>query len=128
MTPLTILLADDDEDVRALFEMILKRRGHLVTTASTGREALARLAEQKFDVLITDVVMPDVDGLELIKAARKSGAPLRIIAITGGGNYLNGKYCANLAAALGADVALMKPILPQKLVQILEEGEAIATT
>jgi CheY-like chemotaxis protein len=127
MNPLAILLADDDEDVRVLFETALKRRGHRVVTAATGREALALLATEKFDVLVTDIVMPEVDGLDLIKAARKLGIRLRIIAVTGGGHYLNGKYCANVAEALGADMALMKPILPAKLAQILEQDEAVGT-
>src|SRR5262249_51157546 len=85
MKALSILLADDDEDVRALFELSLKRRGHRVATASTGREALAQLAREKFDVLITDIVMPEVDGLDVIKAARKSAPSLRVIAVSGGG-------------------------------------------
>jgi CheY-like chemotaxis protein len=125
MTPLSVLLADDDEDVRALFKLSLAGRGHAVATASTGREAIAQLARERFDVLVTDIVMPDGDGLDVIKAARQAHPHLRIIAVSGGGRYVNGPYCRNVAETLGADLALAKPVRPDRLVEAVEQAQGV---
>jgi CheY-like chemotaxis protein len=123
---LSILLADDHDDVRALFELSLSNRGHAVVAVGTGREAIACLSRDRFDVLVTDIVMPDGDGLDVIKAARQGHPHLRIIAVSGGGRYVNGQYCRNLASALGADVSLPKPVRPDRLVEVVEQMSAAA--
>lgn len=120
MTPLAILLVDDDEDVRTLFEMSLCQRGHGVVTAGTGREAVSRLQQSHFDVIVTDIIMPDGDGIEVIKAARSAKRPPRIVAVSGGGRYVNGRYCQSLAHAMGADASLMKPFRPAQLIELVE--------
>jgi CheY-like chemotaxis protein len=122
MIPLSILLVDDDEDVRTLFELSLKQRGHSVATATCGREAIARLERDHFDVLVTDIIMPEGDGIDVIKAARKSSAPMRIVAMSGGGRYVNGTYCRHLAETLGADASLTKPLRPAELIGSVEGG------
>ena len=65
--------------------------------------------EQRFDLVITDVVMPDGDGFELIGAFRKAQPAARILAISGGGRFLQGSDCLNVARGLGAHATLMKP-------------------
>ena len=79
--PLSILLADDEEGIRRLVEQWLLRAGHTVTLAADGREATKALRERSFDVLITDIVMPDGDGLELIASFKKAQPAARILAM-----------------------------------------------
>ena len=126
MHRLSILLADDDDDVRALFELSLAKRGHAVVAVGTGREAIAYLSRDNFDVLVTDIVMPDGDGLDVIKAAREGHPQMGIVAVSGGGRYVNGQFCRNLAAALGADISLPKPVRPDRLVEAVEQASAAA--
>src|SRR6185503_2491230 len=83
--------------------------GHAVATVASAQEATQLLKQQCFDLVITDVVMPDGDGLELIAAFRKAQPATRIIAISGGGKYLESIDCLRIARGLGAHAVVMKP-------------------
>lgn len=109
VTPLSILIADDEEGIRNLLLHWLQRVGHFVTCVSSGQEASRLLRAQRFDLLITDVVMPDGDGFELISNFRKAQPATRILAISGGGRYLQGADCLRIAKGLGAHAVVMKP-------------------
>ena len=78
---LLVLLVEDDSDARNVFELTLIRRGHSVTTAETGREAIRLLDERDFDVVVLDVLLPDRDGIDVITHMRETQAPGRILAI-----------------------------------------------
>ena len=106
---LSILVADDEESIRNLLVAWLQQLGHMVESAGNAQEAIRYLDEQHFDLVITDVVMPDGDGFELIAAFRKAQPFTRILAISGGGNFLEGADCLKIARGLGAHGALMKP-------------------
>jgi CheY-like chemotaxis protein len=106
---LSILVADDEDSVRNLLVFWLQRLGHDVTSVGNAREAMRYAAEQTFDLVITDVVMPDGDGFELIGALRKAQSAARILAISGGGKFLQGTDCLKVARGLGAHAVLMKP-------------------
>lgn len=106
---LSILVADDEEGIRKLIVHWLEGQGHTVAAVGCAQEAIQRLGEQQFDLVITDVVMPDGDGFELIASFRKQQPAARIVAISGGGRFLQGADCLRIARGLGAHAAVMKP-------------------
>ncbi len=107
--PLSILVADDEVGIRHLLTKWLGSRGHFVTCADSGQNALHLLNRQHFDVVITDVMMPDGDGFELIPAVRKTQPDARIVAISGGGQFVSSSDCLALARGLGAHAVVLKP-------------------
>jgi CheY-like chemotaxis protein len=100
-----ILVVDDDEAVRTLLFDILTDAGYEVSVAQDGGKALRMAKIQSFDLLLTDLVMPDRDGIEVIRGIRSGQPNLKIIAISGafGGNMLH------VAELLGAHASLPKP-------------------
>ena len=112
---LSILVADDEEGIRNLLSHWLQSQGHNVTTVESAEEAARYLRHQVFDLVISDVVMPDGDGFELIAAFRKVQPLARIVAMSGGGKYLQGPDCLKIARGLGAHAALIKPFTWEQL-------------
>ena len=78
-----ILLAEDDEDMRKFLVKALQNAGYEVTSFSNGREAYERLKEEPFTLLLTDIVMPEMDGIELARKAASLDPDLKIMFITG---------------------------------------------
>jgi CheY-like chemotaxis protein len=109
-----ILLADDEPKLRELFARYLQGLGHDVRTAADGNEVMAALADAPADLLVTDINMPDMDGIEILTALRKDGSHLPVIAISGGG-YLDKNLLLSSAAMLGALVTLEKPFALEEL-------------
>jgi len=111
-----VLVIDDDDEVRDFLVRLLTRRGYSVTGARNGEAALASLASESFALVITDIVMPDMEGLETIKRVRRSNPTMPIIAISGGGSsqidYLK------FARKFGADAVLAKPFDPAELLEL----------
>lgn len=107
-----ILVADDDAGVRNLFHDVLRRAEFDVRVAENGREAIRIIRREPCDLLITDLVMPEGEGLETIRAIRKEWPGVKVLAISGafGGQFLEA------AKLLGADKALMKPVSPEALI------------
>jgi CheY-like chemotaxis protein len=103
-----ILVVDDESALRRTLARYLVRLGHEVQEASDGQEALARVAVQAPDVLITDINMPDTDGIEVLAALRKQGSAVQVIAMSGGG-LVDKRMLLDTAALLGAVVTLEKP-------------------
>jgi CheY-like chemotaxis protein len=117
--PLRILLAEDNPVNQKLAIRLLERRGHQVGVAQTGREALALIETDPFDVVLMDVQMPDMDGMEATREIRKreSTRALPVIAMTA--HAMNGDRERCLAA--GMDDYLSKPINPLDLFRLLDE-------
>jgi CheY-like chemotaxis protein len=124
MRPLSVLVADDEEDIRQLLEQWLKLMGHVVSVASNGTEALKLARGTVFDLVVTDILMPDGDGLMVIDGLRKTQPTARVLAISGGGRYLDSQEYLKMAAGFGADAALMKPFNREKF--LLGLGRAMA--
>ncbi len=101
-----ILVVDDEEDVRSFVAEALEGDGHACTEAASGREALAELARRGYDLLFTDLKMPGMDGIELVKQARAVAPELEIVVLTAHGTV----DAAVLAMKLGAFDFLKKPI------------------
>lgn len=93
----------------------LSHAGHTVTCAPDGLEAGKLLNSQSFDLLITDVVMPERDGLEVIAAFKRVQPAGRILAISGGGQYMQGSDCLKIAKGLGAHAVVLKPFTWEQL-------------
>ena len=115
MKSLSILVADDEDSIRSLLEHFFRSGGHAVVAVANAREACDALAKQPFDLVVTDVLMPDGDGLDLITELRKRQPGARILAMSGGGRYLEGGDYLKLAKGLGAHAAMMKPFTLEQL-------------
>ncbi len=117
---LHILLAEDNPVNQVLAVRLLERRGHVVSVAGNGREALAALEKESFDLVLLDVQMPEMDGFETTKAIRvrerTTGAHLPIIALTA--RAMKGDQERCLAA--GMDTYISKPIRASELFQVIE--------
>ena len=120
MEPLSIIVADDVEQIQDLLSTWLVAAGHTVACASTGREVSALLAKQRADLIITDVIMPDGDGLEVILELKRVQPDVRVLAISGGGKYFQASECLKLARGLGAHAILLKPFNRAQLLAAIE--------
>ena len=120
MKSLSILVADDEDSIRSLLEHFLTSGGHAVVAVGNAREACQAMARQPFDLVITDVLMPDGDGLDLITELRKKQPNARILAMSGGGRYFEGSDYLRLAKGLGAHTAMMKPFTWQQLKEAID--------
>ena len=110
----SILLVDDDEQLRRMLKTVLQEAGHQVNEARNGNEALEIYNVAPTDLVITDLVMPDKEGLETIIELRRTHPDVKIIAMSGGArtgvhNYLD------LAKKLGANYILEKPFSYQEI-------------
>jgi CheY-like chemotaxis protein len=115
-----VLVVDDNPDLRALVKIMLERAGFEVQVAADGQRALDLQREHPAEVLISDIFMPESDGIELI-ARFKSGFPqVKIIAMSGGGHVSKKDYLP-VAKAIGADAVLQKPFAAETLVRMLQE-------
>jgi len=108
-----ILLVEDEERVRSLLKEVLESAGYEIQEASSGKEALQRYAQSRPDLILTDIVMPDTEGIEMIIKIRKNDAKVKIIAMSGG-DYLE------MAKKLGADGTLTKPFSNQVLLDAVK--------
>lgn len=119
-----ILLADDDDRVRFALALVLRDAGYEVHETDYGGAVLAVIDSMRPDLVITDLFMPEMDGIELIKQLRKARSEVRILAISGGGMHNNPGMAASLAKLAGADRVMAKPIQNDTLLR--EVAELIA--
>ena len=118
-----ILLVDDDPLVRGTLHAMLARAGYEVEDADNGETALDAYARQPHDLVITDLVMPDVEGLETIREMRRRFGDVRIIAMSGGGVGSASHYL-QAAKRLGALSVLSKPFSNDDLLAAIEQALA----
>jgi CheY-like chemotaxis protein len=109
-----ILVIDDDASVREVVGEMLRMEGHDVSSAENGSDAISMLAQQQFDLVITDLIMPEKEGIETIGEIRRTDRDIPIIAISGGGRLGPGDYLQT-ARHIGADATLAKPFTRQEL-------------
>lgn len=110
----SILIIDDSPSIRAFLVQTLAGAGHMLTTASDGRQGLATLQKQRFDLVITDIFMPEADGIETIRSARSAGILPRVIAISSKDSIMNLLPAAKM---LGAMRTLQKPFTAPQLLE-----------
>ena len=112
-----VLVVDDDEGIRSFFAKVLEDGGYQVIAVCDGAEAQTRLETDSFDLVIMDLVMPNAEGIETIRAIRQTRPGLRLIAVSGAfdGTFLKA------AALLGANATLQKPVSPDLLLATVRD-------
>jgi DNA-binding response OmpR family regulator len=114
----TILVIDDDDQVRSMLRDMLEFEGYHVIDAANGRQGISSFQQQPVDLVITDILMPEKEGLETIIELRKSQPGLQIIAISGGGARSNMDYLLS-ADMLGATKTFSKPVDRKELLSAI---------
>ena len=114
-----ILVVDDEAPPRQRLIELLQTAGHTVVEARTGEEALAELGRQPFDVLITDVVMPEMDGIELLGRVKRAFPALKTIVLSAS-DYSQDAVFLKMARTLGADAAFKKSVSAEELRLVIE--------
>jgi len=120
----SILIIDDDDQFRGFLRELLESKGFHTFEASNGEAGLLAYEQHNPDMVLTDIIMPEKEGLEMIKDLIKVDPKARIIAMTGGGNY---GFCNNyvqLAKIMGAYTALVKPFQTEVLMNAIRDMEA----
>ena len=115
-----VLIVEDEKDLREMLKTSLIRRKYIVLEAENGKEAIAHFKPSVTDLVVTDLIMPDEDGLKVIIKLRELKPSIKIIAISGGGKAGPSSYL-NLAKALGADAIFSKPFSINDLIAKIEE-------
>src|SRR5262245_5444002 len=118
VTMARILVIDDDDDFRSILRMALEQDGHVVEEARNGDEGSQRQRTEPADLVITDILLPEREGLETIQALRQEFPEIKIIAISGGVGMLN---FLPLARLFGAIRTLQKPFPLQQLRDVVRE-------
>lgn len=116
-----LLVADDDADMRQSMRLLLERAGHEVELAADGAKALEAQRSHGCDVLVTDIFMGEVDGLETIRHFRREFPKVRIVAMSGGKGLMRGESYLSTAAIIGADATLTKPFDVRELLATLQD-------
>jgi DNA-binding response OmpR family regulator len=114
-----LLLIDDEPMLRELLAIALARAGHTVVQAGDGRQGARLFRREPCDVVITDLVMPDGEGIETIVALHREWPALPIIAMSGGA--VRSALYLTMAAKLGARHTLSKPFAPSALVDLIAQ-------
>jgi DNA-binding response OmpR family regulator len=113
-----ILIVDDDSNVRSALRQKLEDMGHRVRDASNGRNALLIADKQQPDIAIVDILMPEMDGIEIIKEFRRKHYHFPIIAMPSHGTTKRAWY-GDIARMFGADDVLEKPFTPKEVETIV---------
>ena len=121
-----VLIVEDDKELREMLKMSLLRSGFTVLEAKNGKDAITHFKPALTDLVVTDLIMPEEDGLKVVIKLRELKPSIKIIAISGGGKVGPGSYL-NLAKALGADAINSKPFsindLTEKIEQLLDSEQ-----
>jgi DNA-binding response OmpR family regulator len=115
-----ILVIDDDDLIRAALRRALECEGYDVVDAQHGKEGIDLFREQGADLIITDIIMPEKDGIETIKEIRRDFPEVGIVAISGGGCIAADHYLA-LARRSGAQKTFTKPLGSKELLEAVRE-------
>ena len=113
MKKLSILILDDAPDVCSLLSHWL--RAHHTACVHSGADALTALSLLHFDLIITDIHLPDVSGLDVIRTVKQSQPWVKVLAISGGSRYLSAAAGVSQASDIGADGVILKPFDEERL-------------
>jgi two-component system cell cycle response regulator CpdR len=113
-----ILIIDDEPTILLMMKKMIERAGYEVDLASNGEDGLILLKQHKFDLVITDIIMPEKEGLEIIAELKRDYPDIKIIAISGGGRLSPEGYLVS-ANLLGADRVFKKPFEKNDLIEAI---------
>lgn len=116
-----ILVIDDDEQVLGLIKIYLLRDGHSVVTARDGNEGIKELSDIQFDLVITDIIMPEQDGIGVLRWLKGQTYRPKVLAITGGSASLDLDFILELSSFMEADMVLPKPVAYNTLKEAVDE-------
>jgi two-component system, chemotaxis family, chemotaxis protein CheY len=116
--PVSVLIVEDDESLRPLFVRMLRRAGFAVDSAVHGLDGLQQFRNRPADLVITDIMMPQMDGFELIRTLVSEAPAVRIVAMTAGDYHT----LLPRAIELGATAVVRKPLNAAELVQTAERA------
>ncbi|MEX2616174.1 MAG: response regulator [Alphaproteobacteria bacterium] len=125
--PLRVLVIDDEANARDTIAMMLENGGYEVRQAADGNGGLRALQEGTVDLVITDLIMPEKEGIETIVEIRKRWPDIRIIAISGGGRVSNLDFL-EIARKLGANAILRKPFTRSQLLECVKRALSTSVT
>jgi CheY-like chemotaxis protein len=116
----SVLVIDDEASVRKVLRKALEREGYKVMDAANGSEGIALYQEHPTDLVVTDILMPEKEGLETIMAFRRDFPEVRIFAMSGGG-LIGSVCCLSMAKGLGATRVYTKPLGIEELLKDIGE-------
>jgi two-component system NtrC family sensor kinase len=116
----SVLIVDDDPQIRKLCRLTLQEKGYGVQEATNGKKALAAIEEGNCDLIVLDLSMPDMDGIEFLMAVRAELPKLKIIVMSG---FMGGTMLPT-AKLLGGAATLPKPFSPESLLSLVDEALA----
>lgn len=116
-----ILVIDDDGAIRQLLKLILENEGYKILEAEDGVEGLRILNSDAVDLVITDVLMPEKDGLAVIKELQRTHPTMRVIALSGGGMTLSAETSLFVARRMGAFESLAKPFTKDEVLSLVRK-------
>ncbi len=105
-----ILVIDDDADIHFILKEFFTHEGHLVDSAGDGKAGLRLVELNRYDLVITDVIMPEMNGLEVITAIKRNFPDIRIVALTGGTAKIGKDLLLSTANLMRADRVIAKPL------------------
>ncbi len=114
-----ILLIDDDEDILFSTQRILKRAGFKVTIAQNGQEGIDKFHKDKFDLVLTDMIMPEKEGIEVIREIREVNSEIKIGAMSGGG-LISPDFYLDVAKRHNVDISFSKPFDSEHFISQIE--------
>ena len=118
MDGLRVLLVEDDDDNRELMAEVLTSSGHEVLSTATGQDGLRTLSESSVDVVVTDVGMPGMGGLEMARAAKAIAPRVPVVVVTG---WADREDIATARGRRDVDAVLLKPVDPDALAQAVSD-------
>ena len=116
----SVLIIDDDKHIRHLIKAVLEPMGHQIVEAANGKDALQTIQSNTPSLVIVDIFMPEIDGIEIIKNLRNTQSDIKIIAISGRG-ALDNVDVLEVAQRLGATHTLPKPFEIRELFNIVQD-------
>jgi len=123
----SILVIDDDVQVRQLLRLMLEQAGYMVFDAADGNEGIKRFHADPTDLVVTDIIMPEKEGIETIRELRRDYPGVKIIAISGGGRVSAGDYLKT-AESFGVHRTFTKPFEREELLEAIEELLSVSAT
>lgn len=114
-----VLVIDDSSDIRVLLTDLLEEAGANVTACEDGKEAISQLGQSEFDIVITDILMPQKDGVSVIRTLKEEDKSIPILVISGGSQTLSSHWLLKITQTMGVEAVLHKPFEPDELLTIV---------